>query len=329
MGIMDSLRGQFIDVIEHVDEDGKLIVVKYERPGDEIKQGSKVIVREGQCAVFMKGGVLADVMGPGTFSLTTENLPVLSTLAAFPNAFNSPVKADLYFVNMRQFVDNTWGTRNPVMMRDSDLGMMRVRAFGRFAFRIDNVVWFAREVLAARHMFMTQDIVQYLSGMIGESIASVLATSGVSALDFAARYRDFGESVSTAASNMAVDLGIRITQTVIENVSLPDEVEKLIDEQSGIAMAKKDMAGFVEYQNVRALRDAAKQEGGLAGLGAGMALGGVMAQNVAASNKPDDDIDPDEIVDAASALRELKKLVDEGILTPEEFDAKKRQLLDL
>ena len=175
MGLLDSLRGQFVDVIERVDDEGTTLVTKYERPGDEIKQGSQVIVREGQCAVFMKGGALADIMGPGTFTLTTENLPLLSTLAAFKHAFNSPVKADLYFVNTRQFVDNAWGTRNPIMMRDPDLGMIRVRAFGRFAFRIEDVVQFSREVLAARKLFSTTDIVSYLASIIGESVATTLA----------------------------------------------------------------------------------------------------------------------------------------------------------
>ncbi len=286
MGLLDSLRGQFVDVIEHVDDEGTTLVTKYERPGDEIKQGSQVIVREGQCAVFMKGGALADIMGPGTFTLTTENLPLLSTLAAFKHAFNSPVKADLYFVNTRQFVDNAWGTRNPIMMRDPDLGMIRVRAFGRFAFRIEDVVQFSREVLAARKLFSTTDIVSYLASIIGESVATTLAKSGVSALDFAMGYREHGARVAEEASRTSSSFGIRFTNVVVENASLPDEVEQLIDEQSGIALARKDMASFLEYQNARALRDAAKQEGGLAGLGAGAALGGIMAERLSSASPP-------------------------------------------
>ena len=331
MGLLDSLRGQFVDVIERVDDEGTTLVTKYERPGDEIKQGSQVIVREGQCAVFMKGGALADIMGPGTFTLTTENLPLLSTLAAFKHAFNSPVKADLYFVNTRQFVDNAWGTRNPIMMRDPDLGMIRVRAFGRFAFRIEDVVQFSREVLAARKLFSTTDIVSYLASIIGESVATTLAKSGVSALDFAMGYREHGARVAEEASRTSSSLGIRFTNVVVENASLPDEVEQLIDEQSGIALARKDMASFLEYQNARALRDAAKQEGGLAGLGAGAALGGIMAERLSSASPPvaqkaDEHADTAQI---AQALRELKALVDEGILSQGEFEAKKKHLLGL
>lgn len=331
MGFVDSLKGQFVDVIEHVDESGKLIVAKYERPGDEIKQGSQVIVREGQCAVFIKGGVLADIMGPGTFRLTTENLPVLSTLAAFQHGFNSPVKSDLYFINLRQFTDNAWGTRNPVMMHDSELGMVRVRAFGLFSFRIEDPALFAREALAARRLFMTYDIVSYLSGIVAESIAAVLANANVPVLEFAARYRDFAQRVAASATENARDIGIAVSKVVIENVSLPDEVEKLIDEQSGIAMAKRDMAGFVEYQSARALRDAAQQENGLAGIGAGVALGNLMAEQIvkpqagAAEAKPSSP----SAADVAQSLRDLKKLVDEGILTQEEFDAMKKDLLRL
>ena len=331
MGLLDSIQGQFLDVIEHVDNGGKLLVAKYERSGDEIKQGSQVIVREGQCAVFMKGGSLADVMGPGTFRLTTENLPVLTTLAAFPYGFNSPVKADLYFVNTRQFVDNTWGTRNPVMMRDVELSVVRVRAFGLFAFRISDVVRFSREALAARRLFMTSDIVGYLSGLIGGSIAETLAKANMPVLEFAVHYREFGGRVAASASEKAADIGITFTDVVIENVSLPDEVEKLIDEQSGIAMARKDMAGFVEYQSARALRDAAQQESGLAGLGAGVALGNLMAEKIAAPSSvantlPSVAVQP---TDTVRILRELKVLVDEGILTQEEFDLKKRDLLGI
>ena len=312
MGLLDSLRGQFVDVIEHVDDEGTTLVTKYERPGDEIKQGSQVIVREGQCAVFMKGGALADIMGPGTFTLTTENLPLLSTLAAFKHAFNSPVKADLYFVNTRQFVDNAWGTRNPIMMRDPDLGMIRVRAFGRFAFRIEDVVQFSREVLAARKLFSTTDIVSYLASIIGESVATTLAKSGVSALDFAMGYREHGARVAEEASRTSSSFGIRFTNVVVENASLPDD-------------------SFLEYQNARALRDAAKQEGGLAGLGAGAALGGIMAERVSSASPPsaqkaDEHADTAQI---AQALRELKALVDEGILSQAEFEAKKKHLLGL
>lgn len=330
MGFLDSLQGQFVDVIEHVDENGKLLVAKYERPGNEIKQGSQVIVREGQCAVFIKGGALADVMGPGTFRLTTENLPILSTLAAFSHGFNSPVKSDLYFVNLKQFVDNAWGTRNPVMMRDPELGMVRVRAFGLFGFRIQEPVLFAREVLAARHLFMTYDIVAYLSGIVAESVAATLANADVPVLEFARRYRDFAQRIAASATERARDIGISFTNVIVENVSLPDEVEKLIDEQSGIAMAKKDMAGFIEYQSARALRDAAQQESGFAGIGAGVALGNLMTEQI---SKPQPGFgiasSASPVVDVAQTLRDLKALVDEGILSNEEFEAKKKDLLDL
>ena len=217
------------------------------------------------------------------------------------------------------------------MMRDPDLGMIRVRAFGRFAFRIEDVVQFSREVLAARKLFSTTDIVSYLASIIGESVATTLAKSGVSALDFAMGYREHGARVAEEASRTSSSFGIRFTNVVVENASLPDEVEQLIDEQSGIALARKDMASFLEYQNARALRDAAKQEGGLAGLGAGAALGGIMAERVSSASPPsaqkaDEHADTAQI---AQALRELKALVDEGILSQAEFEAKKKHLRGL
>ena len=152
MGLLDVIKDQFLDVIEYEDKSNKLIVTKFRRESgnDELKQGTKVIVRESQSAVFLKGGQLADVLPPGTYSLTTDNFPVLSTLKAFPYLFTSPVIADLYFVSTRQFVDNKWATKTPIMKRDNEFNMVRIRAFGKYAFRITDVSAFMREVFGTK-----------------------------------------------------------------------------------------------------------------------------------------------------------------------------------
>lgn len=323
MSFGDFVKGQFIDVIEHVDESNKLLVYKWERYGDEIKQGASLIVREGQAAVFVHKGQIADVILPGSYKLDTNNLPVLSSLAALPRLFNSPIKSDLYFINTTQFIGNRWGTKNPIMMRDADFGFVRVTAFGVYSFRVKDAAVFIREVFGARKMNMTYDILQYLNSFVSESIAEVIAKSETPILDLAVNYRGLSTMLREKVNEKATFLGLEIIEAVVENVSLPPEVEKAIDEQSGIGLASKNMDTFVQYQTVRAMRDASKQQGGLAGLGAGMAFGKKIAETIETPAANTSGINPVE------KLREYKSLLDEGIITQEEFDALKKQLLKI
>lgn len=325
MGLFDAVKDQFLDVIEYEDKSNKLILSKYRRESgnNELKQGSKIIVRESQAAVFLKGGVLADILPPGTYSLTTDNLPVLSSLKAFPYLFVSPVIADVYFVSTRQFIDNKWATKNPIMKRDPEFNMVRIRAFGKFAFRIVDVAAFMREIFGTKGIVMTYDIVQYLSSMVTEAFAVTVGQSQRPVLDLATDYQSISAQVQQRLNQRTEDIGIQFSEVLVENISLPDEVEALIDEQSGIGMATRDMASFMQYQTARAMRDAAKQKGGLAGLGAGMALGNTMAQGIQQASGTA--ADPRS---KAEQLRELKSLLDEGILTQEEFDAEKKAILN-
>ena len=323
MEFLGNLRNQFIDVIEHVDNNGKIIVHKYERPGNEIKQGAKLIVRESQVALFVKGGALADILYPGTHTLDTRNLPILSTIMSFKYGFMSPLKSDLYFISTKQFIDNKWATKNPVMLKDADFGMVRVRGFGNYAFKICDADAFCHEVFGTLGKVMTYDIIQYFNAIITEAVITTIANANISALELALKYREIGVVAQNIANETCKPLGIEIKNIVVQNLSLPDEVEKMIDEQSGIGMANQNMEAFMQYQSARAMRDAAKQAGGLAGLGAGMALGNKMAtniQSVPSSTPPKPELD-------VAKLRELKSLVAEGILTQEEFDIKKKQML--
>lgn len=327
MGFLEAVRDQFLDVIEYEDKSKKLIVSKYRRESgnNELKQGSKVIVREGQAAVFLKGGQLADVLPPGTYSLRTENMPVLSTLRAFPYLFVSPVIADLYFVSTRQFVDNRWATKNPLLKRDKDLNMVRIRAFGKFSFQIVDVAAFMREIFGSKGIVMTYDIVEYLSSMVTETFAAMVGESPMPVLDLAAEYRKLATDIQEKLNAQTDGIGIRFGEVLIENISLPNAVERLIDEQSGIGMAKQDMAAFMQYQTARSMRDASRQEGGLAGLGAGMALGGTMARQIQNDAAPPSPAAPEKT--KAERLREWKALLDEGVLTQSEFDAEKKRIL--
>lgn len=324
MGLLDFVKDQFLDVIEFENISNKLIVLKFQRESgnNELKQGSKVIVREGQCAVFLKGGQLADILSPGTHTLTTDNLPVLSSLKAFPFLFASPVIADLYFVSTRQFIDNKWGTKNPIMKRDGEFNMVRLRAFGKFSFRITDVATFMREVFGSKGIVMTYDIVEYLSSLVTEAFAVTVGESQMAVLDLVTEYRNLSTAIQEKLNEQVAAIGVQFSDILIENITLPEEVEKLIDEQSGIGMASRDMGTFMQYQTARAMRDAAKQKGGLAGLGAGMALGNTMAKNIQETTDA-----PKQEKSKAEQLRELKALLDEGILTQEEFDAEKKAIL--
>ena len=324
----EFIKSQFIDVIEHVDDSNKLLVYKWERYGDEIKQGSNLIVREGQAAVFIYKGQLADIMLPGSYILNTRNLPVLSSLAAVPKLFNSPIKSDLYFINTTMFIGNKWGTKNPIVMRDSDFGVIRITSFGSYSFRVSSPEKFIKDVFGARKLNMTFEILSFLNSFVGESIAEVIASSETSVLDLAVNYRKMSELLKTKVNEKAGTLGLEITEAVIENVGLPKEVEAVVDEQSGIGLASKNMGAFMQYQTARAMRDASKQEGGLAGLGAGVAFGKVVADAVNnnadlfgnQSNTQQTNIEK---------LREYKSLLDDGIISQEEFDSIKKQLLNI
>jgi membrane protease subunit (stomatin/prohibitin family) len=277
MGLGSFLGSQMVDVIEYVDPSDKIVVHKYERPGNEIKEGARVIVRESQCGIFLKGGELKIVLSPGTHRLTTENIPVLSSLKAIGHGFNSPIKADLYFVSLKQFIDNKWGTKNPIILRDKEFKLVRVRAFGAFVFRIIDPTLFMREVFGTQGKVMTYDIVDYLTSLVVEAVTVAIAKSGIAVIDLATSYRELSLDAQERINQTTRALGVDFTRVVVENISLPEEVAKLIDEQSGIGMASGSMDTFVQYQSARALRDAAQQDGGLAGLGASFAIGQTLA----------------------------------------------------
>lgn len=326
MGIWEIIRDQFLDVIEFEDKSNKLIVAKFRRDSgnNELKQGSKVIVRESQCAVFMKEGWLADILFPGTYTLDTDNMPVLSTLEAFPFWFKSPVIAELYFVSTRQFIDNKWATKNPLIKRDKELGIVRIRAFGRFSFQIVDVSAFMREIFGTRGMMMTYDIAMYLSAMVTEAFSVTVGEAAMSILDLASGYRKFSSTILERLNISQNVTGIVFSDIIIENISLPDEVEKLIDEQSGIGMASRDMNAFMQYQTARAMRDAVEQDQGMAALSAGFAFGDKMARNIQGAS-----ISSEHANNKMEQLRELKQLLDEGILTQEEFNEEKKRILKM
>ena len=226
MGLWDIAKEQFLDVIEFEDKSNKLIVTKYRRENgdDELKQGSKVIVRESQCAVFLKGGKLADVLLPGTYTLDTENFPILTKLKAFPYLLVSPVIADLYFVSMRQFIDNKWDTKTAIIKKDQNLNIVRIQAFGKFAFRISDVTLFMKEIFGTRGIVMTYDIVEYLSSMVTETFSGIVGETTESIVDLAAGYSKMAAVIQKRLNSKSEAMGIQYSNVVIEGILLPEEV---------------------------------------------------------------------------------------------------------
>ena len=282
MGLFDMVRGQLIDVIEWTDDSSDTLVHKYDMNGKDIMMGAQLTVRESQAAVFVDEGRLADVFGPGRYELTTRNLPVMTSLRAWKFGFNSPFKSDVYFVSTRQFMDRKWGTANPVMMRDSELGMIRIRAFGSFAFRVKDPAAFMREVFGTSSLFTAEGVEGQIRSLAVSALSDAIAESGIPALDLAARYDELSRRALDTLAPRVAGLGLELCGFVIENISLPEEVEKAIDRRTSMGVAG-DLNRYAQFQAAEAMREAASNPGGMAGMGVGMGAGAAVGQMFAQS----------------------------------------------
>ena len=302
MGLFSFIRDQLIDVIEWLDDSNNTLVWRFPDEDHEIKMGAKLTVREGQVALFVNEGKLADVFPPGLYSLTTQNLPVLTNLKSWKHGFESPFKAEVYFVNTRQYLDMKWGTQNPVMMRDPDFGIVRVRAFGIYAIRVTDAAKFLREVVGTDGHFTTQEIQGQLRRMLVSTFSTALGTSGVPVLDLAANYRTIGDQVLGTMAPEFEELGVTLTKLIVENISVPPEVERAIDERASIGAAG-NLGTYTQYQAANALRDSADQPMGLAGMGvgmgAGLTMGNVFGQAMAGSQAAPGGAAPPPVAPAA------------------------------
>lgn len=280
MGILDAARSQFIEVIEWLDESRNTLLYRFPVRGQEIKNGAQLIVRESQAAVFVFQGQIADVFGPGRYTIDGGNTPVLSKLGAWMYGFNSPFKAEVYFVNTRQFIDLKWGTSNPVMMRDADFGVVRLRAFGVYSLRVLDPSAFIREVAGTNAHFVTEDIEGQLKRLVVSSFSDALGEAKIAALDLASNYDELGQSLRTKLSADFKPYGVELTKFVIENISLPPEVEAAMDRRTSMGVIG-DAGRYAQFQAADAMRDAARNPSGGAGtgagLGAGFAIGNAMA----------------------------------------------------
>ncbi|MGN0794946.1 MAG: SPFH domain-containing protein [Aristaeellaceae bacterium] len=281
MGIFDAIskavKGEFIDVIEWSDNSSNTMVHKYNMGGKEIMMGAQLTVRESQVAIFVNEGEIADVYGPGRYELTTGNMPVMTKLQSWKFGFNSPFKAEVYFVNTKQFLDRKWGTQNPVMMRDAEFGMIRLRAFGVYSFRVSDPVVFLREVFGTKAITTVEDVEGQLKRTLVSGLSDAIAESKIPALDLAANYDEISSYALSTINPKVASLGLTLTSFVVENVSLPEEVEKSMDKRTSMGVLG-DMNRYTQYQAAEALREAANNPGGAAGAGVGVGAGVAMGQ---------------------------------------------------
>jgi membrane protease subunit (stomatin/prohibitin family) len=287
--VSEKIPGEFIDIIEWLDNTNDTLAYRFERYNNEIKYGAKLVVREGQMAVFVNEGALADVFKPGTYTLTTQNIPILSTLKGWKYGFNSPFKAEVYFVSTKKVTNLKWGTPGPATMRDKDFGVVRVTAFGQYGIRVGDPGLFVKDLVGTDDRFTTAEIEENLRGKIGMRIKEVMPEIGMAVIDLEAKVTEMGTRLVDRLKPEFGSFGIELFEIQVQDIGLPEEVERAID-KSGAIRAIGNMQAYAAYEAAGAIKDAATTENSIAGaamgLGAGFAMGGQMAGMTGMMNNP-------------------------------------------
>jgi membrane protease subunit (stomatin/prohibitin family) len=347
MALMDFIKKQFIDVIHWTEEGDDVLAYRYPMQDFEIQYGAQLTVRNSQMAVFVNEGQVADVFSAGLHKLTTQTLPVLTNLKNWDKLFESPFKSEVYFFSTRLRLDRKWGTPNPITIRDKDFGMVRMRAFGIYSYKLTDPEKFYREISGTRETYLVDDLDGQLRNLVIATMTDLFGESGVPFIDMAANQVEFGKAMREKLVPVFARYGLELDAFAVQNVSLPEELQKILDTKIGMNMIG-DMGRYTQYQTANAIPLAAQNEGGLAGLGAGLgagvgvgqAMAGAMSQSIAPAIAP-------AAVSAAAApvaaavaaaavvsaddvvatLEKLHGLVAKGILSQAEFDTKKAELL--
>jgi len=335
MGIKDFLKKQFIDVIQWTESADGILAYRYPMQDFEIQYGASLTVRESQMAVFVNEGTVGDVFGPGRYKLTTQTLPLLTNLMNWDKLFESPFKSDVYFFSTRLQLNQKWGTANPITIRDKEFGAVRLRAFGIYSYKIFDPRAFHVHVSGTREQYTVTELDGQLRNTIVSSISDLFGQSGIPFLDMAANQDEFGNQIKLKLDPEFKRIGIGLDTLQVQNLSLPDELQKILDQRIGMGLIG-DMARYTQYQTAQSIPIAAANEGGLAGagvgLGAGLTIGQTMASAMASSlanpaqpqaAKPA----AESAADVTALLEKLHDLMTKGVLSKEEFEAKKAEML--
>jgi membrane protease subunit (stomatin/prohibitin family) len=284
MGLFDKLRGEFVDIIEWTDDSNNTMVYRFERYQNEIKNGAKLTVREGQMAVFINEGKIADVFDPGMYTLSTENLPILATLKGWAHGFNSPFKAEVYFISTRNITDQRWGTKNPITLSDPRFGMLEIRAFGTYVIRVKDAPIFIREIVGTDGHFTTEEIAEQLRSLIVTRFTDAVGEAGFPVEAFAAKTNELSEFVHGVIGPEFEQYGVEVTKFLVENVSMPEEIKKEIFELSRLHAV--DLDKLTKMKAAKAMEAAANNPSGTAGAGMGMGMGFAMANQMGQAMMP-------------------------------------------
>lgn len=270
MGIFNFLSKQFIDIIEWLDNSRDTLVWRFDHANNEIKYGAKLIVRESQAALFINEGQLADVYGPGTHTLVTQNMPILSTLKGWKYGFESPFKAEVYFVNTKVFTNWKWGTKNPITIRDPEIGPVRIRAFGNYSVRISDPAKFVKELVGTNNQFRAEDVADNLRNMIVTRFTDIIGEAKIPVLDMAGNINEFSNYIKEKIAHDFDTYGVEVVKVLVENISLPPEVEAMLDKRSSMGILG-NLDQYTKFQAANAIEKAADNPSG--GMGAGMGVG--------------------------------------------------------
>ena len=346
MALMDFIKKQFIDVLQWTEDDNGTLAWRYPMADMEIQSGARLVVRESQMAMFVNEGQVADVFGPGTYRLTTQTLPLLTNLKNWDKLFESPFKSDVYFFSTRQQIDQKWGTPQPITIRDKEFGAVRLRAFGNYAYRLADPKKFHTEISGTRERYTVAELDGQLRGLVMQQISVAIAQSSIPFLDLAANQLLFAQALTQALAPAMEAYGLKLEGMTVQSISLPDELQKVLDQKIGMGMVGGDMGKLMQYQTAQAIPKMAEGvgaggDGGLAGaglgMGAGVAMGQILAQNMqsalgggapaaasAPAAAPAVGVRPEDVMATLEKLGELKA---KGILTDDEFNTKKAELL--
>ena len=335
MALMDFIKKQFIDILQWTEDADGTLAWRFPMAEMEIQNGASLTVRESQMAMFVNEGTVADVFAPGMYKLSTQTLPVLTYLKNWDKLFESPFKSDVYFFSTRTQLDQKWGTPNPITIRDEDFGIVRLRAFGIYSYHLTDPKLFYQKISGTRDTYSREELEGQLRNTLVAGMTDLFGESGVPFIDMAGNQDEFGKAMLAKAAPMFAEFGLSLDSLVVQNISLPEELQKVLDQKISMNMIG-DMQRYTQYQVANSIPDAAKNEGGMAGmgvgLGAGLGFGQMFGQNIANAMQPQQaapaaaaaSVSADDVV---ATLEKLHGLVEKGILSKEEFEAKKAELL--
>jgi membrane protease subunit (stomatin/prohibitin family) len=334
MSLFDFIKKQFIDVIHWTDDSQGLLAYRFPMQDFEIQNGAQLVVRDTQVALFVNEGQVADQFRAGTYTLNTQTLPILTNLKNWDKLFDSPFKSDVYFFNTTQQINRQWGTSNPITLRDAEFGVVRLRAFGVYTYRVQDPVIFYREISGTRASYSVHELDGQLLSLVVATMSDHIANSKIAFIDLAAHQDILAKGLQERLQQAFQKIGLQLEEFILQNLSLPEELQKVLDQRIGMNIAG-NLQNLTQYQVAQSIPIAAANEGGVAGAGAGLGAGLAMAQNMmgalggaSATSSPATPAQAQVVEDPLQTLEKLHGLMTKGVISEAEFAAKKADILD-